>query len=95
VVEFKRTLGQRFKVQDPGELTNFLGMHIARTRVAMTISIHQTHCITNVLDKHGMSDCAPSIMPMDLGLMSGIASSTLTPLTDTPREVYPSLLGSL
>jgi hypothetical protein len=70
-------------------------MHITRDRVARTISIDKTQYLTDVLDKHSMSDCAPYLLPMDSGFLSSIASSTLTPLTCPARDVYPSLLGSL
>jgi hypothetical protein len=39
VVEFKRTLGQRFKIKDLGDLKKLLGMHITRDRVVRTVSI--------------------------------------------------------
>jgi hypothetical protein len=56
VVEIKRTLGQRFKIKDLSELNKLLGMHITRDRVARTISIDETYYLTDVLDKHSLSD---------------------------------------
>jgi hypothetical protein len=94
-VEFKRTLGQRFKIKDLGDLKNLLGMHITRDRVARTVSINQSQYISDMLDKHGMTDCSPSILPMDHGFLSGIAATPLAPLIGHARDVYPSLLGSL
>jgi hypothetical protein len=70
-------------------------MHITRDRVARTVSIDQSQYIIDMLDKHGMTDCSPSILPMDPRFLSGIAATPLTPLIGHARDVYPSLLGSL
>jgi hypothetical protein len=88
-------LGQRFKIKDLGDLITLFGMHITRDRVAMTVSIDQSHYVTATLDKHGKADFSPYALPMDHGFMSGIASTTVTPLTSHVRDVYSSLFGIL
>jgi hypothetical protein len=50
VVDFKRTVGQRFNTKAQGDLTKLLGMHITWDRVARTVSIDKSQYITDILD---------------------------------------------
>jgi hypothetical protein len=95
VVEFKRNLGQRFKIKDLGDFKKLLGMHITRDRVVRTVSIDDSLYIYDMLDHYGMIDCSPSTLPMDHDFLSGIAATPLTPFTGHARDIYSSLLGSL
>jgi hypothetical protein len=72
VSKFKSTLGSRFKTTDFGELQHIMGMHITRDRTARTIFINQSQYLANVLDKHGMTDCSPSALPMDLSFFATV-----------------------
>jgi hypothetical protein len=58
-------LGSRFKTKDLDELQHIMGIHITHDRTARTVSINQSQYLADVLDKHGMTDCSPSALPMD------------------------------
>jgi hypothetical protein len=87
VSQFKSTLGSRFKTKDLGELHHILGMHITRDRTARTISINQSQYLADVLDKHGMTDCSPSALPMDPGFHDTVGQATPIPLVGLARDV--------
>jgi hypothetical protein len=95
VSQFKSNHGSRFKTKDLGELQHIMGMHITRDRTARRISINQSQYLADVLDKHGMTDCSPSAMPMDPSFLATVGHATPIPLVGLARDVYPSLLGSL
>jgi hypothetical protein len=51
--------------------------------------------LSDIMDKHGMTDCKPSPLPMDPGFVSGLKRIDSPPLTGVAKNVYPCLLGSL
>jgi hypothetical protein len=95
LASFKAQRGARFKIKDMGDLSQLLGMHITRNRSARTISLDQSKYMRDVLAKYGMTDAKPSSLPMDPGILAGIAHVTSPPLTVVAKDVYPSLPGSL
>jgi hypothetical protein len=95
LASFKAKLGARFKIKDLGDLSQLLGMHITRDRSARTISLDQSKNLQDILAKYGMSDSKPSSLPMDPGLLAGLAHMTSPSLTCVAMDVYSSLLGSL
>jgi hypothetical protein len=70
-------------------------MHITRDMSARTISMNQPKYLRDIMDKHGMTDCKPSPLPMEPGFVSGLARIDSPPLTGVANDIYPSLLGSL
>jgi hypothetical protein len=95
LASFKAQLGARFKIKDLGDLSQFLGMYITRDRSARTISLDQFKYLRDILAKYGMNDSKPSSLPMDPGFLAGLAHMTSPSLTGVPKDVYPSLMGSL
>jgi hypothetical protein len=95
LASFKAQLGARFKIKDIGDLSQLLGMHITRNRSARTISLDQSKCMRDVFAKYGMTDAKPSSLPMDPGILAGLAHMTSPPLTGVAKDVYPNLVGSL
>jgi hypothetical protein len=76
-------------------MSDIIGMHITRDIAARTISLDQGKYVRELLDKHDMTECKPSCLPMDPGFLAAIAKQTHVPLTCADRDIYPSLLGSL
>jgi hypothetical protein len=73
LTSFKAQLGARFKVNDMGELSQLLGMHIIRDRSARTISLDNSKYLRDILAKYGLTDSKPSSLPMDHGFLAGLA----------------------
>jgi hypothetical protein len=73
LTSFKARLGARFKIKDLGALSQLLGMHITRDMSAGNVSLDQSKYLRDIWDKHGITDCEPSPLPMDPGFVSGLA----------------------
>jgi uncharacterized protein involved in outer membrane biogenesis len=95
LTSFKTQLGARFKINDLGDLSQLLGMHITRNRSAPTSLVDQSKYLRDVLAKYGMTDYKSSSLPMEPGFLSGLADMASPPLTGVAKDVYPSLLGNL
>jgi hypothetical protein len=95
LVSFKDSLGARFKIKNSGALSHLHGMNITRDKSARTISLDQSKYLCDIMDKHGMTDCKPSLLSMDPGFVSGRARIDSPPRTCVANDIYPSLLGSL
>jgi hypothetical protein len=85
LASFKAQLGARFKINDMGDLSQLLGMHITRDHSARTISLDQSKYLRDILAKYGMTDSKPSSLPMDLGFLAGLAHMTSPPSPGWPR----------
>jgi hypothetical protein len=94
-VAFTALVRSRFDIQDQGDMSDIIGMHITRDRAARTISLDHGKYVCELLDKHDMVDCKPSCLPMDPGFLAAVSKQTHVPLTERDRDIYPSLLGSL
>jgi hypothetical protein len=92
---FKATLGSRFKIKDMGDLSQLLGMHISRDMFACTISMDQFKYVKDIMVKHNMYDSKPSSLPMGPCFLSVLAHTDSPLLTGGPKDVYPSVPGSL
>jgi hypothetical protein len=78
-----------------GDLSQLLGMHITCDRFTRAISLDQFKYLRDILAKHCMIDCKPSSLPIDPGLLSGLAHMASSPLSGIAEDAYPILLGSL
>jgi hypothetical protein len=88
-VAFTALVRSRLDIKDQGELSDIIGMHITRDRVA------QGKYVRELLEKHEMTDYKPSCLPMDLSFFAAMSTQTHVPLTGTELDIYPSLIGSL
>ena len=52
----KAALGERFEMNDKGEIHYLLGMSIKRDRESKTLTISQSHYIEKVLKKHDWNE---------------------------------------
>jgi hypothetical protein len=68
-------------------------MYITRDKSARTLSPDKSKYLRDILDKHGMTDCKPSPLPVDPGFVSGLARIDSPPLTGVAKDIYPNLLG--
>jgi len=88
--QIKDQMKKRFRMQDHGSVSFYLGMNIKRNREHHTIDIHQHSCIRTILGKFRMDDSRPVAMPMVLKLHKR-----------TPDEeacdpsIYQSMIASL
>jgi hypothetical protein len=82
---FKAQLGARFKINDMGDLSQLLGMHITRDRSARSISVDQSKYMRGILAKYGLTDSKPPSLPMDPGFLAGLAHMTSPPSPGWPR----------
>jgi hypothetical protein len=64
ITSAKRAIGEQFCMIDFGEAKFILGMDIVKNMEAGTISLSQEQCTTEILEKYGMLDSAPSKIPM-------------------------------
>lgn len=64
--KLKIELCKIFRMKDLGNVSSVLGVKIARNRKDGTISIDQSQCIFEILDRYIMSDCNPVSTPMDM-----------------------------
>ncbi len=65
IQELKTQLNKRFEMSDLGEVSHLLGMHITRDRQRKMLFINQKAYISKALERFGLSDCNPTIIPMD------------------------------
>ena len=63
----KAALGERFEMNDKGEIHYLLGMSIKRDRESKTLTISQSHYTEKVLKKFGMENCKPISTPLEPG----------------------------
>ncbi|SOV07013.1 uncharacterized protein UDID_17990 [Ustilago sp. UG-2017a] len=64
VLKVKKQIGQRWKMEDSGEVSHFLGIKISRDRVMRTMMIGQSGYIDQVLAKHLDKRTKPTMVPM-------------------------------
>ena len=61
---FKKMIKERFKMEDIGDCTYFLGMRIDRDKTKKTITLTQDKYIKAILVEYGMENCRPISTPM-------------------------------
>ncbi|KAJ1571019.1 hypothetical protein NDA11_006798 [Ustilago hordei] len=89
VLEVKKQIGQRWKMEDSGEVSHFLGIKISRDRAMRTMTIGQSGYIDQVLAKHLDKRTKPTMVPMQ-----SIPEGTLVASAAQQKE-YPVIVGKL
>ncbi|KAJ1594192.1 hypothetical protein NDA11_001615 [Ustilago hordei] len=89
VLEVKKQIGQRWKMEDSGEVSHFLGIKISRDRAMRTMTIGQSGYIDQVLAKHLDKRTKPTMVPMQ-----NIPEGTLVASAAQQKE-YPVIVGKL
>ncbi|SOV05223.1 uncharacterized protein UDID_17870 [Ustilago sp. UG-2017a] len=89
VLRVKKQIGQRWKMEDSGEVSHFLGIKISRNRVMRTMTIGQSGYIDQVLAKHLDKRTKPTMVPMQ-----SILEGTLVASAAQQKE-YPVIVGKL
>jgi hypothetical protein len=67
LAKLKARLQQKFEMTDLGEVSEALGVEIARDRKARTLTITQRRHVRGILERAGMTDCAAATTPMAAG----------------------------
>ena len=92
LLEEKKRIGERFEMEDRGEVHFILGMEVKRDRKNRRMTICQTSYLQDVLARFGMEDCNPVSTPMEAG-------KVFTSLSDDEETVdikkYQAAVGSL
>ena len=65
--EEKVAIGNKFKVEDLGEVSHILGMLIKRDRDSRTLTISQSKYLEGVLKRFNMEECKPVSTPLEPG----------------------------
>lgn len=78
---FSELIQSRFKMEDMGECSYYLGMRMERDRSAKTITLTQDKYILNMLEEYGMSECHPVSTPM-------VPGTYLLPATDKQHQEF-------
>ncbi|SYW82257.1 uncharacterized protein UHO2_00742 [Ustilago hordei] len=89
VLKVKKQIGQRWKMEDSGEVSHFLGIKISQNRAMCTMMISQSGYIDQVLAKHLDKCTKPTMVPMQ-----SILEGTLVTSAAQQRE-YPVIVGKL
>ncbi|KAJ1039710.1 hypothetical protein NDA10_003376 [Ustilago hordei] len=89
VLKVKKQIGQRWKMEDSGEVSHFLGIKISRDRAMRTMTIGQSGYIDQVLAKHLDKRTKPTMVPMQ-----SIPEGTLVASAAQQKE-YPVIVGKL
>ncbi|SOV03550.1 uncharacterized protein UDID_19085 [Ustilago sp. UG-2017a] len=89
VLKVKKQIGQRWKMEDSGEVSHFLGIKISRDRVMRTMTIGQSGYIDQVLAKHLDKRTKPTMVPMQ-----SIPEGTLVASAAQQKE-YLVIVGKL
>ena len=63
----KAKLGERFEMDDRGQVHYLLGMSIQRERESKILTISQKSYLENILKQFGMQDCKPVSTPLEPG----------------------------
>ena len=90
---FKNQLNEIFELKDCGPASYFLGFNIFRDRPHKRLWISQQHYLNDVLDRFGMKDCNPAILPLPSGFQP-------VPATDeefaSARDLdFPAIAGAV
>jgi hypothetical protein len=86
---FKNQMKKLFSMSDLGLLSYYLGIEVHQT--PGKISLSQSAYAAKVLDKCGMKDCNPTLIPMDP--RTKLSKESSNPLVDSTQ--YRSIVGSL
>ncbi|KAJ1038315.1 hypothetical protein NDA10_002763 [Ustilago hordei] len=89
VLKVKKQIGQRWKMEDSGEVSHFLGIKISRDHAMRTMTIGQSGYIDQVLAKHLDKRMKLTMVPMQ-----SIPEGTLVASAAQQKE-YPVIVGKL
>ncbi|SAM80227.1 uncharacterized protein UBRO_12371 [Ustilago bromivora] len=89
VLEVKKQIGQKWKMEDSGEVSHFLGIKISRDHTKRTMTISQAGYIDQVLKKHLEKCTRPAAAPMQ-----EIPEGTVVASKAQQKE-YPVIIGKL
>ncbi|KAJ1024718.1 hypothetical protein NDA16_002758 [Ustilago loliicola] len=87
VLEVKKQIGQKWKMEDSSDMSHFLGIKISRDRSKQTMTLGQTAYIDQVLDKHLDKRTRPSAIPMQEIPDGTVVASKLQ------QKEYPVIVG--
>jgi hypothetical protein len=93
-IAFTAHVRSRLDIKDQGEMLDIIG-NTSPWTASRIINLYHGKYERELLDKHDMTNCKPSCLPMDLCLLAAISKQTPMPLTGKELEIYPTLLGSL
>ena len=88
----KAKLGERFEMDDRGQVHYLLGMSIQRERESKILTISQKSYLENILKRFGMQDCKPVSTPLEPGKKYDKLQDDRDPV-DVQR--YQAAIGSL
>ena len=93
----KSNLSAHFKLHDQGPTTSILGIKIEHDHTARTISLSQPGYVESILEQFGMSDCNPSLTPMDENqkLSAQMSPDTAEGKLEMKAIPYRELIGKL
>jgi hypothetical protein len=86
---FKNQMKTLFSISDLGLLSYYLGIEVHQS--SGKISLSQAAYAAKILDKCGMKDCNPTLIPMDP--RAKLSKESSNPLVDSTQ--YRSIVGSL
>ena len=89
VLEVKKQIGQKWKMEDSGEVSHFLGIKISWDRKQRTMHLGQASYVDQVLAKHLDKCTRPAAIPMQ-----EIPDGTLVASKAQQKE-YPVIVGKL
>ena len=87
----KRDLCSKFKMKDFGQISNFLGIQFEVSKGS--IKMHQSKFTAKVLEKFGMTDCKPKLVPCDMSTVKIDQNDDSSLLSDI--TLYREITGSL
>ncbi|GLI71559.1 hypothetical protein VaNZ11_016806 [Volvox africanus] len=91
IKKIKEEIGRMFKVRDLGEISTFLGMEVRRCDDG-DITLSQSRYVDRILEKHGMKDAKPRVIPVAVGAKLGMEDESEMLTDPTP---YRALVGEL
>lgn len=92
VAAAKDVVAGHFKARDMGDPPWFLGMPIARDRVARTPTLSQKQYAKTIVERYGLGSANPTTLPMPVG---AIVRKEGTLLDGDAKRRYPEMIGAL
>jgi hypothetical protein len=89
VKQIKEEIGKRWKMEDGGDVSHFLGIKISRDRKARTMDLEQTSYVKQLLEEHLDKRKRKSSVPLqDFPVPETVVSTA-------ERKEYPQIVGKL
>jgi hypothetical protein len=94
VNQIKIKLSSRYEMTDLGEIDSYLGVRITRNRSIKRLEIDQSHYISEIIDRFGMTDANPARTPLPAGAETHLIKHDGDA---SPAEIksYQKIIGSL